>query len=161
MPLRTDGMRRSSSRQPGAGRASTVRRPVGSKWPSSSAAGSIVVGITADITLLRQMQEISNTELLERPLSARSVIASLLLGLHPPQMRAARLVQWCELFGIAPGTARVALSRMTERGELVAVDGTYELAGRVRARQSTQEWSLAARAPARRWPGDWRFGVVV
>jgi phenylacetic acid degradation operon negative regulatory protein len=107
------------------------------------------------------MQEIRNTALLARPLSARSVIASLLLGMHPPQMRAARLVQWCELFGIAPGTARVALSRMTERGELVAVDGAYELAGRVRARQTAQEWSLAARAPARRWQGDWRFGVVM
>ncbi len=106
------------------------------------------------------MQEIGNTELLARPLTARSVIASLLLGMHPPQMRAARLVQWCELFGIAPGTARVALSRMSDRGELVAVDGTYELAGRMRARQSTQEWSLAAKVPRRRWRGDWRFGVV-
>jgi phenylacetic acid degradation operon negative regulatory protein len=104
------------------------------------------------------MQEIRNTGLLDRPLTARSVIASLLLGMHPPRMRAARLVEWCGLFGIAPGTARVALSRMTERGELVANDGTYQLAGRMRSRQAPQEWSLAARPL--RWRGDWRLGVV-
>ena len=80
--------------------------------------------------------------LLERPLSARSVIASLLLGMHPPRMPGARLVQWCGAFGIAEGTARVALSRMVDRGELVASAGTYELAGSVRGRQRTQDWSL-------------------
>jgi TetR/AcrR family transcriptional repressor of nem operon len=30
-------------------------------------------------------------------------------------MRGSRLVQWCELFGVAEGTTRVALSRMVER----------------------------------------------
>ncbi len=106
------------------------------------------------------MQEISNTrvDVLERPLSARSAIASLLLGMHPPRMTGARLVQWCELFGIAPGTTRVALSRMAERGELHASGGTYELAGRVRSRQATQDWSVAPQTTP--FDGQWRLGVV-
>jgi phenylacetic acid degradation operon negative regulatory protein len=96
---------------------------------------------------------------LGRPLSARSVIASLLLRSVPPRMSGRRLVQWCELFGITEGTARVALSRMVERGELRASDGVYELAGRVRDRQPAQDFSLAPRL--RRWTGEWRFAVVV
>jgi len=96
--------------------------------------------------------------LLARPLSARSVIASLLLGMHPPRMAGGRLVQWCGAFGIADGTARVALSRMVERGELVASAGTYELAGSVRARQRAQDWSLTPAPTA--WEGGWRLAAV-
>jgi phenylacetic acid degradation operon negative regulatory protein len=100
----------------------------------------------------------NNGALLERPLTARSVIASLLLGMHPPRLAGARLVQWCELFGIAPGTARVALSRMTERGELRADDGVYELRGRVRSRQAAQDWSLAPAVDES--SRAWRMAVV-
>jgi phenylacetic acid degradation operon negative regulatory protein len=96
--------------------------------------------------------------LLERPLTARSVVASLLLGMRPPRLSAARLVRWCSLFGIAEGTARVALSRMVDRGELVASDGVYELAGRVRARQPAQDWSLAPALDP--WDGEWWIAVV-
>src|SRR2546429_4767176 len=96
--------------------------------------------------------------LLERPLAPRSLIASLLLGMRPPRMRAGRLVEWCGLFGVAEGTARVALSRMLDRGELTAADGVYELAGRLRGRQPAQEWSLAPRP--KEWDGDWLLGVV-
>lgn len=96
--------------------------------------------------------------LLERPLTARSVMLSLLLGMHPPRMPAARLVQWCELFGVAPGTARVALSRMTERGELLSDDGVYELTGRVRSRQAAQDWSLEARV--NEWATSWSIAIV-
>jgi len=94
----------------------------------------------------------------ERPLAARSLIASLLLRSDPPRMRGARLVQWCGLFGVAEGTARVALSRMVERGELRARNGNYELAGRVRGRAVAQDWSLDPALPA--WMGAWRFAVV-
>jgi phenylacetic acid degradation operon negative regulatory protein len=73
-------------------------------------------------------------------------------------MRPARLVQWCGLFGVADGTARVALSRMVDRGELRTVDGMYELAGRVGARRATQDWSLAPEVEA--WDGGWRMAVV-
>jgi phenylacetic acid degradation operon negative regulatory protein len=97
-------------------------------------------------------------ELLDRPLPPRSLIGSLLLGMRPPRMPAGRLVEWCGLFGVAEGTARVALSRMVDRGELVVRDGAYELAGNLRARQPTQEWSLAPRLD--RWDGSWLLGIV-
>lgn len=96
--------------------------------------------------------------ILERPLSPRSLVGSLLLGMRPPRMPAARLVEWCGLFGVADGTARVALSRMAERGELTATDGVYELAGQLRDRQPAQDWSLAPElAP---WSGEWLLGIV-
>jgi phenylacetic acid degradation operon negative regulatory protein len=73
-------------------------------------------------------------------------------------MRGARLVQWCELFGVAEGTARVALSRMVERGELRSDNGTYELAGRTQTRRAAQDWSLTPKLGA--WNGDWLLAVV-
>jgi phenylacetic acid degradation operon negative regulatory protein len=96
--------------------------------------------------------------LLERPLSARSLVASLLLRTRPPRMRGARLVQWCGLFGVAEGTTRVALSRMVDRGELRARDGVYELAGRVHGRKVAQDWSIDP--VLSRWRGAWRVAVV-
>jgi len=102
---------------------------------------------------------VSAEPLLERPLSARSVMASLLLGRRPPAAPVADLVRWSALFGINEGTARVALHRMTAKGELVAADGVYRLAGRLAGRQARQETSLA---PQRRsWDGEWRVAVVV
>ncbi len=106
----------------------------------------------------RKVTESRADELLDRPLSPRSLIGSLLLGIRPPRMPAGRLVEWCGLFGVAEGTARVALSRMLDRGELVAADGVYELAGALRGRQPAQEWSLAPRLEP--WEGQWLFGVV-
>src|SRR3954470_6446176 len=94
----------------------------------------------------------------ERPLSARSLIASLLLRSEPPRMPGARLVQWCGLFGVNEGTARVALSRMVDRGELRTAGGTYELAGRVGARRSAQDWSLNPKTFS--WRGQWAIAVV-
>jgi phenylacetic acid degradation operon negative regulatory protein len=104
------------------------------------------------------MSERNGDGLLDRPLSARSVIASLLLGMHPPRLSAARLVRWCGVFGIAEGTARVALSRMADRGELTAHEGAYELAGGVRNRQRVQDWSLTPRLTE--WDGSWRMAMV-
>ena len=95
---------------------------------------------------------------LERPLSARSVMASLLLGRRVPQAPVADLVRWCELFGITEGTGRVALHRMAAKGEIVATDGVYRLAGRLAGRQVRQETSLVPRV--RPWTGDWRVAVV-
>ena len=120
-----------------------------------------------DVTLFRQMTATRNTaarstagpaDLLERPLAARSVIGSLLLGVHPPRLPGARIVEWCTRFGIAEGTARVALSRMVDRGELTTEHGEYELAGRVRGLQPAQDWSLDPKPT--RWRGSWRFAVV-
>lgn len=97
--------------------------------------------------------------LLERPLSARSVIASLLLGRQPPEAPVADLVRWAGLFGVAEGTARVALHRMAAKGEIERRDSTYRLAGPLARRQARQAQSLAPRlAP---WRGDWRVAMVV
>lgn len=95
----------------------------------------------------------------ERPLTARSVIASTLLGSHPPVLPVRVLVRSGELFGIAEGATRVALSRMAAAGEVVAVgDGRYRLAGRLLQRQVRQD---SARRPALRpWKGDWVVAVV-
>ena len=57
---------------------------------------------------------------LRTPLSARSVVASTLLGMHPPVLPARLLVRSGELFGIAEGTTRTAISRMVAAGELEA-----------------------------------------
>jgi phenylacetic acid degradation operon negative regulatory protein len=97
-------------------------------------------------------------ELLERPLAARSLVLSLLLGRHPASAPVAVLVRWCGLFGVGPTAARVALSRMVDRGELTAADGHYALAGRLAERQADQDRALA---PAlRAWDGGWLMAVV-
>lgn len=95
-----------------------------------------------------------------RPLSARSVVASVLLGTHPPRLSAAALVELCGRFGISGGTTRVALSRMVAAGELVAEDGHYRLIGEgLLSRQRAQDDALDP--PAELWTGAWRMAVVV
>ncbi len=89
------------------------------------------------ITLSSQMDQERNV------LSPRSLVLSLLLGMRQPRRPAHELVAWCGLFGIADGTARVALSRMVRAGELTNRGGIYELAGRVRARGDDQRFALA------------------
>ncbi|HEX2040036.1 MAG TPA: PaaX family transcriptional regulator C-terminal domain-containing protein [Acidimicrobiales bacterium] len=94
----------------------------------------------------------------ERPLTARSVLLSTLLGAHPPSLPVRVLVRSGELFGIAEGTVRVALSRMLAAGEVEQEDGRYRLAGRLLERQARQDES---RRPAvRRWRGSWVTAVV-
>ena len=92
-------------------------------------------------------------------LTARSIVASTLLGTDPPRLPARVLVQAGELFGVSEGTTRVALSRMVTSGELAAGDGWYELAGpHLLARQARQQASRAA--TTRDWDGAWRLVVV-
>lgn len=92
------------------------------------------------------------------PWSARSLIASLLLGRDPPAARPGDLVRWCGLFGVRGATVRVALHRMERRGELHRDRYGYRLAGRLEARRAAQEASLSPRL--RRWDGAWRIGVL-
>jgi phenylacetic acid degradation operon negative regulatory protein len=93
-----------------------------------------------------------------RPLTARSAVLSTLLGAHPPRLPARSLVRVGELFGIAEGTIRVALSRMVAAGDLTQVNGDYQLTRRLRARQARQDQS---RAPSPEpWTGDWEIAVV-
>jgi phenylacetic acid degradation operon negative regulatory protein len=96
--------------------------------------------------------------LLERPLTARSVIASLLLGRHPPSAPAALLVRWCALFGITETSARVALTRMVQRGELSVDGATYALSGRIRSRQADQDFALDP--PLTDWSGRWLLAIA-
>lgn len=93
-----------------------------------------------------------------RPLSARSVVLSLLLGLHPPELPVRELVRGVEQFGIAESTLRVALTRMVAAGDLNRVDTTYRLSDRLLARQRRQDDALSPRLTA--WQGDWEIAVV-
>jgi phenylacetic acid degradation operon negative regulatory protein len=93
-----------------------------------------------------------------RPLGARSVIASTLLGAEAARMRAERLIRAGALFGIADGAIRTALWRMVNAGELIAEDGAYELAGRLLARQQRFSDNVAARR--RTWDGTWAIEIV-
>jgi phenylacetic acid degradation operon negative regulatory protein len=88
-------------------------------------------------------------------------VASTLLGMHPPVLPARVLVRSGELFGIAEGTTRTALSRMVAAGEVVAEDSSYRLAApRLLERQSRQDFSR--KRPRYGWDGRWwRMAVVV
>jgi phenylacetic acid degradation operon negative regulatory protein len=92
------------------------------------------------------------------PLTARSLIASLLLGTDPPRLAGRRLVRAAERFGFSENATRVALSRMVGAGELAASDGDYGLAGPLLDRRRRQE---AGRRPTlRRWDGSWLVAVA-
>lgn len=87
------------------------------------------------------------------PMSARSVIASALLGTHPPALPGRALIALTELFGIRPGTARTSMSRMVATGELASDDSVYRLTGRLLERQHEQDTGRTTDdAP---WDGDW------
>lgn len=97
-----------------------------------------------------------------RPLTARSVLLSLLLGNDPPRSPVSSLVRTAELFGIAEGTARTALSRMAAAGEVGRTDdGWYELrSSALLARQQRQRESRSA--STRTWTRHgWIQAVVV
>lgn len=92
-------------------------------------------------------------------LSARSVVASTLLGTVPPRLPGRLLVAFAEEFGIRSGTTRTALSRMVDRGELEHLDGgVYALAGELLDRHHRQEAGL--RPAPRAWDGSWEMVVV-
>lgn len=92
------------------------------------------------------------------PLTARSVLASVLLGTDPPWLPTPLLVRTTALFGITEGSTRTALSRMVSAGEAVAEDGGYRLAGRLVTRQERQ--TASRRAITRRWDGTWELATV-
>ncbi len=70
------------------------------------------------------------------------------------------LVRSGELFGIAEGTTRTALSRLVAAGEVVAEDSSYRLVGRLLERQARQDMSRKRHPWG--WDGRWwRMAVVV
>jgi phenylacetic acid degradation operon negative regulatory protein len=93
------------------------------------------------------------------PLTARSVLASALLGEDPPELPVSHLIHLASLFGINENRARVALSRMASAGE-VETDGSgrYRLAGHLLDRQGRQTSSRQGRV--RPWDGRWCLVVV-
>lgn len=94
-----------------------------------------------------------------RALTARSVIASTLLGVEPPRLPARALVRSGELFGLSEGATRTALSRMAAAGDVEGDGDGYRLAGPLLERHARQQ---RARAPeGRPWDGTWMLGVVV
>jgi phenylacetic acid degradation operon negative regulatory protein len=95
----------------------------------------------------------------EGALTARSVLASTLLGAQPPDLPVAHLVGLAALFGINENRARVALSRMVAAGE-ATTDGSghYRVAGHLLERQRRQTSSRAGRTNP--WGGRWHLVVV-
>jgi phenylacetic acid degradation operon negative regulatory protein len=99
------------------------------------------------------------SELGVRPLTARSVVASTLLGTDPPSLPVSFLVRTGALFGLAEGAVRTALSRMVTAGDVIT-DGTgwYSLNTELSERRERQERSRAAEVGE--WSGRWWTGVV-
>lgn len=93
-----------------------------------------------------------------RPLSARSVVLSLLLGTHPPRLPVKDLVRLVEPFGVGGSTLRAALSRMVAAGDLRRTDAVYGLSERLLARQRRQDDAVHPRTRA--WDGDWEMVVI-
>lgn len=97
-------------------------------------------------------------ELELRPLSARSVVLSLLLGTHPPELPVKELVRGVEPFGVGGSTVRAALSRMVAAGDLRRTDTVYRLSDRLLERQRRQDDAVHSRTRA--WSGDWEMVVI-
>ncbi|WP_077100400.1 PaaX family transcriptional regulator C-terminal domain-containing protein [Mycobacterium terramassiliense] len=96
-----------------------------------------------------------------RPLSARSVLASALLGSDEGRLTVGELVAVASLFGISAGAARTCLWRMVSNGELAADGGSYALAGRLaERRERVDEASRIDDVAAHRWDGTWELAIV-
>lgn len=92
-------------------------------------------------------------------LTARSVLASALLGMDPPELHVSWLVHLSSLFGVNENRARVALSRMLAAGEVTTDgNGRYRLSGHLLDRAHRQYLSLAGQT--RPWRGDWHVVLV-
>ena len=97
----------------------------------------------------------------DRQLSARSVLASALLGADQPQLTVGELVAMTSLFGISEGAARTCLWRMVSTGELTSDERGYALAGRLsERRQRVDEASRVDAAAALPWDGPWELASV-
>lgn len=93
------------------------------------------------------------------PLSPRSIVLSVLLGSHPPQMPVGRILEFTSLFDLADGAVRTALSRMVAAGDLVNHDSHYRLSDRLLERQAQQDAGRAEPPPG--WDGTWWTVAVV
>lgn len=94
-----------------------------------------------------------------KPLSARSVVLSLMLGTHPASMTPAALARTGAHFDIAASTLRAAVARAVAAGDLSRDDSGYRLGDRLLARQERQDEGVAAISTE--WAGDWEMAVIV
>ncbi|OBH81735.1 PaaX domain-containing protein, C- domain protein [Mycobacterium scrofulaceum] len=92
------------------------------------------------------------------PMTARSVVLSVLLGAHPAHARASELVRLTADFGIKETTLRVALTRMVGAGDLIRSADGYRLSDRLLARQRRQDDAIDPRV--RPWGGEWVTLIV-
>lgn len=95
----------------------------------------------------------------DRTLSARSVLATALLGAPQPHLEVGELVAMASLFGISDGAARTCLWRMVSNGELTSDEGTYALAGDLLERRQRVD-DASRTAATRPWDGTWELAVV-
>jgi phenylacetic acid degradation operon negative regulatory protein len=96
-----------------------------------------------------------------RSLTARSVLASALLGADEPRLPVAALVDVASLFGISAGAARTCLWRMVSNGELTSDDASYTLAGRLlERRHRVDDAARPDQATVIGWDGTWELAVV-
>jgi phenylacetic acid degradation operon negative regulatory protein len=97
---------------------------------------------------------------LTRPLTARSVLASALLGAREPQLPVADLVVAASVFGISPGATRTCLWRMVANGELTTDNATYALAGHLLERRHRIDDAARPEHASGHWDGTWELAVV-
>lgn len=115
--------------------------------------------VSSNIRDIRNARDIrGGSELELRAFNARSLALSALLGTHPPALPTRALVALAELFDIAGGTMRTALSRMAANDEVEASNGWYRLTGRLLDRQRSQD--IGRRPPASAWDGRWHTVVA-
>ncbi|OBJ60727.1 PaaX family transcriptional regulator C-terminal domain-containing protein [Mycobacterium sp. 1423905.2] len=91
-------------------------------------------------------------------MTARSVVLSVLLGLHPAWASASALIALTADFGIKETTLRVALTRMVAAGDLIRSADGYRLSDRLLARQRRQDEAMHPRT--RDWHGHWHLLIV-
>jgi phenylacetic acid degradation operon negative regulatory protein len=139
--------------QAGPTRQPTPNEAGGAEWPEPDPVRS-----TEPADVAGHPDAAGEDELGLRPLTARSVVLSVLLGTHPPLLPVHSLVRTAEVFNISEGTARVALSRLTAEGDVMAEGGGYRLSDRLVARQRRQD--DARRPVTRPWRGTWELAVA-
>ncbi len=93
-----------------------------------------------------------------RPLAARSVVLSVLLGAHPPELPVRELVRFAEDFHISESTLRVALTRMVAAGDLHREGSTYRLSERLLERQRRQDYAVHPLTTV--WDGSWELVAI-
>ena len=151
------------SRNSGAGRALAVSRSVGSELGERARARAASsrrsrTHVTLSDRCSNNVRPDDRSRLLDgrcRPVADRQPAAR---ACSPPRMPARRLVQWCGLFGVAEGTARVALEPDGRAGRARArATGRTSSPGRLRRRQARR--TGASRPSSSRGTGEWLLGV--